>query len=115
MAYRNLKDTKFAKADLRGINELIGAGIMPNATVDADNEVIVDFGSIVGHLYNYRDMDVPGHPMKMRTVVLHADGSDHVPFGQTWDIPSVAVVAKVLHFYSAVKLYATAQKEFNQL
>lgn len=115
MAYRNLKDAKFAKSDLRGINELISAGIMPNATVDADNEVIVDFGSIVGHLYNYRDMDAPGHPMKMRTVILYADGASTVPFGQTWDIPNVNVVAKVLHFYNAVNMYVTAQKEFNQL
>lgn len=115
MSSRNLKDCKFAKADLRGINGLISAGIMPNARIEDDNEVVVDFGSIVGHLYNYRDMDVPGHPMKMRTVVRYADDSDTVPFGQTWDIPSVTVLAKVLHFYNAVNLYATARKEFNQL
>ncbi len=115
MSLRNLKDCKFTKADLIGINGLINSNIMPNARVEDDNEVVVDFGSIVGHLYNYRDMDVPGHPMKMRTSVMYADDSEKVPFGHTWDIPGVDVLSKVLHFYNAVNWYATARKEFNQL
>ena len=115
MYCRNLKDCKFTKNDLIGINGLIKSNIMPNARVEDDNEVVVDCGGLVGHLYNYRDMDVPGHPMKMRTVVMYADDSAKVPFGQTWDIPGVDVLSKVLHFYNAVNWYATARKEFNQL
>lgn len=115
MGRRNLRDAKFAKTDLCVIKEFIVTGVLKHARVVDDTEVVVDCGDIVGHLYNYRDMDEPGHPVKMRSEITYSDGSDTLPFGRTWDIPGTEVVSKVMYFYSAVCHYASAREEFNHL
>lgn len=59
MAKRNLRYIKFTKAERNRIADLINCGAMKGVEIVNGDEITITTDRLVGHLYNYRDMDEP--------------------------------------------------------
>lgn len=109
MAKRNLRYIKFTPTERNRITDLINCGAMKGVEIVNGDEITITTDRLVGHLYNYRDMDEPQHPRLFRTEIASNDSESHAAiFGNTLDVKVTDPIMQVFYFYHAVKRYSDA-------